>query len=649
MHILRNYKSLIFPILLFIPVVILSVLGIHGSSIGIYNQFFYGPDYKDPNLLFGEVRPVRSDEYTVSTPWALAQVKNGLEEPNTLYLASQDISISDAPTDNWAGLFEPQNWGFLILPVEQAFAFRWWIKAFLLTVAAYMLFMMISKNDIAVSIMAALSLTFSPFIQWWYSTSVTEITSYGLFAFIFFLKLMNDRKWVTKVIDSLLLIFFAVCFALTLYPPFQIPFAILLLVAGMGYLFTRLPAMRKRDVRNLALNMGLIVVSIGLILAFYYISNQNAFQALAGTVYPGIRESRGGDMMPFKALAGFYNVQLQANGRKIPSILNHNQSEAASFFFFSLFLLPFFLYHLISSVVHKEPIDWPLSLTIVLLCVLLVWGVVGFPARLARMLLLNHIDSYRMLFMFGVANHLLMLYYLYRVKINLTTAYKIAALLYSLGVAIIIYVIGRDLRAIEPDYIGSTIKILSISSAAGIMMFLLLYQKGRLFFGLFLAFTLLSTYYVNPLYRGLSPLLGSRVSEAIQQIQQENPRAGWVVYGDFMFGNYLAANGAHVLNGTYYYPNLKFWSQFDPDHRYEKIYNRYAHILVSPADNSKIKFKLQQNDLVQMNISPCSPVLDHLGIKYYLFFAPPLENTCLSKVSEIDYPKLSIYIFKSTD
>ncbi|MGE5376041.1 MAG: hypothetical protein ACM3XO_13365, partial [Bacteroidota bacterium] len=236
MHILRNYKNLIFPVLLFIPVVILSVLGIHGSSIGIYNQFFYGPDYKDPNLLFGEVRPVRSDEYTVSTPWALAQVKNGLEEPNTLYLASQDISISDAPTDNWAGLFEPQNWGFLILPVEQAFAFRWWIKAFLLTVAAYMLFMMISKNDIAVSIMAALSLTFSPFIQWWYSTSVTEITSYGLFAFIFFLKLMNDRKWVAKVMDSLLLIFFAVCFALTLYPPFQIPFAILLLVAGMGYL-----------------------------------------------------------------------------------------------------------------------------------------------------------------------------------------------------------------------------------------------------------------------------------------------------------------------------------------------------------------------------------------------------------------------------
>jgi hypothetical protein len=144
-------------------------------------------------------------------------------------------------------------------------------------------------------------------------------------------------------------------------------------------------------------------------------------------------------------------------------------------------------------------------------------------------------------------------------------------------------------------------------------------------------------------------LLGNQISKTLQGLQQEDPQAAWVVYGDFQFGNYLAANGARVLNGTYYYPNLEFWSYFDPKHRYEKFYNRYAHILVLPEENSKIKFKLQQNDLVQMNISPCSTILDDLGIKYYLFFAPPLENTCLMKVKEIDYPKLSIYIFKSTD
>jgi hypothetical protein len=218
-----------------------------------------------------------------------------------------------------------------------------------------------------------------------------------------------------------------------------------------------------------------------------------------------------------------------------------------------------------------------------------------------------------------------------------------------LSVAIIIYLIGSNLRAIEPNYIGSTIKIILISSAAGIMMFLLLYQKGLLFFSLFLAFTLISTYYVNPLYRGLSPLLGNRVSETIQRLQQEDPQAAWVVYDDFRFGNYLAANGARVLNGTYYYPNLEFWSQFDPNHNYEEIYNRYAHILVLPAENNKIKFKLPQNDLVQMNISPCSAILDDLGIKYYLFYSPPIESECLTKVTEIDYPNLSIYVFKTTD
>ena len=648
MIIIKDRVKYIFPTVIFLLVIVLSALGIHGSSIGMYNQYFYGPEYKDPNLLFGQVRPIRSDEWLVSSPWALAQVENNLPETNTLYLATQDLTLSDAPGRNWAAFFEPQNWGFFILPVEQAFAFRWWVKAFMLTTAAYILFMMLSEKNILVSIMAALSLAYAPFIQWWYSTSVTEITSFGIFSFVFFLKLVDDKKLLVKIIDSFLLIYFAVCFALTLYPPFQIPLAILFIFSGIGYLLSKTFSMSTKDIRGLIINIGLVALGIGCIIAAYYMTHRDAFEALTGTIYPGVRQSGGGGMGTLKALAGFYNVQLLNSARVIPSVLASNQSEAASFFFASFFLLPFFIYNLSLSILYKKPLDLPLLFTICILIVLLIWGIIGFPSKMAKLFLLNYVDPYRMLFMFGVANHLLIVYYLFKTKVEQTLEYKTVAILFSLGVLFTIYFIGNYLRITGPNFIGSTPKIFLLSAAIGIMMFLLLRQKSIMFFGLFLAFTLVSTCSVNPLYRGLSPLRSSEISSVIRRIHNENPDASWISYGNILFGNYLAANGAQVLNGTYYYPNLDFWHAFDPERKYENVYNRYAHVLISSTDNN-LEFELPQGDVVKMKISPCNTELQKLNVKYFLFTSEQDTTSCLTQIERVEYPNMTLYIYERTN
>ena len=181
-------------------------------------------------------------------------------------------------------------------------------------------------------------------------------------------------------------------------------------------------------------------------------------------------------------------------------------------------------------------------------------------------------------------------------------------------------------------------------------MVLLLHQKKLAFWCAFLVFTLISTFLVNPLYHSLSPLRDEKFVEVIDPIRAQDPQAAWAVYDSLILGNYLASNGLKVLNGTYYYPNLSFWSQFDPAGEYEDIYNRYEHVVLLPSDEvDEIEFLLPQSDVIQIKISPCNLLLKKLGVKYYLFSSPPVYASCLTQVERIEYPNMKIYFFKRDD
>src|SRR5437588_7576603 len=62
------------PVLLFI---LLTVFAIHGSSVAAYYTFLGVDSSNDPNVLYGQVRPIRSDEFLVNTPLAIAEERVG--------------------------------------------------------------------------------------------------------------------------------------------------------------------------------------------------------------------------------------------------------------------------------------------------------------------------------------------------------------------------------------------------------------------------------------------------------------------------------------------------------------------------------------------------------------------------------------------
>lgn len=128
-------KSLwLFPLLLAIPLIALTLLKVHGSSIGIYHRLLHGSEAHDPNLLYGKPQPIRSDEWLGSTQFTIRQEKIGFPAYDDGLGSGRDVTKHpDNPTKDWVTLFRPHNWSFFVMPLENAFAFRWWFIAYMST------------------------------------------------------------------------------------------------------------------------------------------------------------------------------------------------------------------------------------------------------------------------------------------------------------------------------------------------------------------------------------------------------------------------------------------------------------------------------------------------------------------------------------
>ncbi|MBU2578434.1 hypothetical protein KKA69_06475 [Patescibacteria group bacterium] len=645
---LRNNSTLlyelIFPFTLLLILILLSAFKIHGSSIGMFNKYFYGQEYKDPNLLLNQPRGIRSDEWVVGTMHVIAQAQEDFPVENDLFIAGQNFGTVDVPIRHWVTLFKPQNWIFFILPLENAYAFNWWSSSFLLAVVVYYITLKFSKGNILLSIISAITIIFSPYFQWW-STIPSGLVAFGLLALIGIIRLLNAGKLVDYVVSSVVMVYSFVCFVLILYPPFQITLFWLLVFIFFGYFMSRAKRLPLSQIKK---NIAIIVVGVFIplgILYLYSLSFKDVISAITSTIYPGNRLSAGGGLSIFNTIGGMYNIQLLNDARPVPPMLG-NQSEASSFFFLSVFLLPFYLYQLLDTILHKKSFDWIVFFGICYFLLMSAWGFGLLPMNIGNFLLLNRVPGTRVLLGLGVANHFGIFYYISQEKrIDESKTSKILILVFSLISAICIYLIGIDLSNSWPSFIGNRFKIFLLASAFGLLIYLLIRGKTVVFSFLFLFITLTSTFAVNPLYRGLSPILDSKLSSEISQIESSGIDGSWALYDNLILENYFAANGASAINGTYVAPNLEFWSKFDPKGEYQDIYNRYAHIILrSTSNEEEIRFELVQGDLFIVHINPCNEVLNKIGVSKFVFIEPQ-DFHCLNFENKVIYPQMPLYTY----
>ncbi len=157
-----------------------------------------------------------------------------------------------------------------------------------------------------------------------------------------------------------------------------------------------------------------------------------------------------------------------------------------------------------------------------------------------------------------------------------------------------------------------------------------------------LSFGLLSTIYVNPLYKGVDILTDTDIAIYIRETSQKDD-SKWIVYGNHYYAQYALANNANVINGIHMYPQFKIWEILDPQKKHADIYNRYAHVMVSEYDEGENLVNLTAMDTIELNIDPCDDKLKELKVKYVLS-SYELSKTCLIKMKQFD--SLNVYIYE---
>ncbi len=654
-----DFKILIFPSILFLLVLLFTIFKIHGSSIGVYNQIFDGADFKDPDLIAGKLRPIRSDEWAVQTPFAISQSQNNFSPENKFTNDQKVYFFTDIPNRDLSTIFKPYNFSFLVMPLENAFAFKWFIRGFLLILASYLLLQKLYKNYF-LSVTGSLIIFFSPFIQWWYSVSAVETVSYGLFILYFFLQVLEFKTKKSLLVNSVFLIYFLLCFLFILYPPFQISVGLFILFLTIG-LIKKTPQILKKD-RLKEITIPFLLIGIFLILTCsYFISvNTQTLNLIRNTEYPGQRQIFWADIPLHDFFAGFFNYKLLENGNiKDGNLVNG--SELASF----IMLFPFLILFIFLSRTKRDPVInsliiffsicsfWVLLQTQIFVSIFATLGIpnVGWFLKgtidfIYSLFLINLVPQKRLILGIGLANLFLVFNFLYRDN----EKYKIklrAIPIAILGFAVFAYTGFSTVKNDSRFFISNT-ELISGALLVYFLLLLLFFRFKKTFLIFLLTVLIFSSATVNPLYRGLKVVTESKLSQSLLSYKLNYPDKKFINYDNWLLSNYLAANGISVLFGTHFYPQFEIWKEFDPLEKYKKIYNRYAHVEVKETDEKSPDIFLSQADLIKIRIDPCDRRLDKFNVGYVIF-EKPVYYSCLELDKKVNFTGKSIYIYERVE
>jgi hypothetical protein len=601
---LRYIYLIIFLVLVF------TVLTISGSSINTWENYI---DEEGSEHYLGVPRSIRSDEWMVQTSLGLSQKYNYYERINQFVGNGQDTSvIYDAPNNHWSTLFKPHNWGFFILPEENAFAFKWWFRGAILIISTYLLLLLLTKYNYFLSISGSLIIFFTPMVQWWYSIQILEPIAYGFLALYFALRILKFESKPRLFTYFLGFSYSMLPFALALYPPFQIPVLYVVVFVFVGYIIENWNGIKENlKVKILSLFIAFIFSLATLIT--YYFSVKETIDIFLDTSYPGDRFVNGGNYSLLHFLSGPYSFLLQLNSSSIPAFFG-NQSEGASFITIVLFilLLPLILYTTLSS---KLKI---LKSNAVLICIVLLFLIqtffifIGFPDFIAKYSLFYLIPENRMIIGIGLLSFIGIIIFISKYLSNEIEIYssKKLAFIYGIISFALVFIIGRELNLIAPQYIRNIFIILFIACLSGLIIFFLIWNdRIRLGVIALVLFSIFSAGMVNPFNIGLKPLRDSELAnELIEFNKQNNPEnKKWIVYDSMFYGNYLIAQGIPTLNGSHLYPQLDLWRELDPNGLYDFNYNRYSHIIFEYGeDGEEIIFSNPVADTLKIKINPCN-------------------------------------------
>lgn len=621
---------------------VLSLAKIHIVSVPMWNQII--PDGSDPKrgLISGNPRQIRMDDWAVGTPWTLSQVNQDFPTENRT-LGPGKTPVLTTPTRHLVTVFKPIFWGFFILDADAGYAWINNLRACLNLIGAALLLLLLTRNQFWPSVFGSCWLFMSSAMQAW-AYVPADVIAYGCLLTVAGIYLIWGKTRAEVIAGGLLSTFLIPCFALALYPPFQVPMAYLMLAILAGYSINEFSS--GSLLKNLPLKLigAMTAVGVGVaVLFFWYQDVKSTLELLTSTVYPGKRVIHGGDGFIANWFSEYFSWQV--SDAKYPSTWS-NYCEMAHYLTFIPVVLP-------GAVIwmrqQRRP-DWLLILLSVYILLMLSWIELGWPDWLGQLTFMNQSKGARTQIPFGIGGVLLTIVYLSRLQVN---PLKNNVLYTGLGIAgaVVFMVFAAQANVADSGGFFKFSQLILPVMFFSVLLALLWptwnppYRTA--IFGVGVLLFLAPNLKINPVSVGLAPITENVVYKTIKDIQQRDPKARWVVFGQPIVSYLATATGIDLLSGVKYAPNLLEYHVLDPAMKSDSVYNRYAHTMynsyVDPAHPDTVLFQVPVEDHIQVLMDPCSPKLKKLGVKYIIFDhqPQPAETRCLKLV--ISLGTLAVY------
>lgn len=586
-------------------------LQLHGYSLPLWHVVIEGGEM--PEVLWGTPRPIRSDDWVVGLPMALAQCVHEPPFPrvDTLIGAGQDMLLFEMPIAHPVTLFRPASWGFF-LGAGTGVAWMWWATALGMAAACFLALRVVSEGRWLPAALGALFFVFAPFMQFW-SFLPARVTAYAALCMAAWAGLWTARRPAGALACGALLGWAGVCFVLVFYPPFQVPLAWVALALALGVLIDRARRGLLREhlgirLAGLALAAGIAAVA----LVGFWLAAEPAIERMLGSAYPGGRRFVGGGLGAARLFGHALALGWQVESWE-PWL---NVSEGSGFWL----LFPVSAVAVVAAA-RRRAAD-PLAVALLACIGLLSWhALVGLPAWLARITLLDQVQPSRTVSGIGLADVLLLVRVISTGGGRIEDA-RVAALIAGVWGALLL-AMGLGLEATFPE-LGTAGLVAMAALNAGLAWAVLRGLPAALPLGVLVVASAATTLWFNPFVRGgVDYLHENPLSRRILAIDREaGGETRWLTYGSPYLANLFRTIGVHALNGQLSLPQPELWERVDPTDRWRRVWNRYAHVNAISTREPGVRFALSGPSNIDLIANPADPALAPLGVTHVLIMAP---------------------------
>lgn len=614
------------PVMMLILIGFLLVgLRVNQSSVGMYDEAAAG------TKSWGVDRPIRSDEWLVRLPWLLSQDMRQFSQ-NLVTAGDHDASVTyDMPVRGPEVFLRPHLLGYLFLSFDMALSAEWWFLVLGTAIAVYLILLKLTIRP-TIAFPLAIVVASSPGLHWWTVNSSFDIIIYSMGGTAALLSAIDRPSSRMRFTLCALSGWLYSCAAVVLYPPFQIP----TMIASAIIVITTVVDPTKREFIRRSCVSLLFVGTTFLILTLWFVVRHRAgLNAMSNTVYPGARRSSSGGVN----LASLFGTPFDSYASRIVagSVNGTNQSENSSTFLLGLpvlLLIPFGF--------SKNSLRLAHRLTTFLgtwFLLLMMWMLLPLPGVIGRILLLDRVPPDRVKPSIATLSALVVALFLEHFAKNTDRLHRAKAVTVF---AFVTVWAGSTYVVNDIHLQGSTVWLLGLLWV--IPVFVAFLRSAPVGLGLLAIISIATSAQINPLHRSVAAITDNRLSREIRNFEGPDGRH-WISFsGTAQVRGIMVASGVHVDSSVSPYPDLAFWSRFDPTSVYKSAWNRYGHVHFV-LSSGRTRILSPQPDVIEIQVDPCaigSPILPGT----FFVEADPASIPCAQTMGQAEYQGTNWYILQ---